>query len=186
MITTIETNFDIHPANKIYNQKISVKPIAHHYEEKGELPYIKYNCPLCEKIAKKINTPTPLCIDGLSFLRFSIPKNTPNCPCCGINLDWTGTTRTYKEFINTIDFSKIQKNNGIYEYHIKTIDREKLSLGISYETNDDAKDVYIYNLFHDDEYINISATGTPDKKYDNILLNELNNATPSKFKCSII
>lgn len=93
---------------------------------------------------------------------------------------------TYKNFINTIDFPEIQKNNGIYEYPIATIGKETLSLGISYETNDDAQDVYVYNLFYNNEYINISATGTPSQKYDNILLAELNDATPSTFKCCIV
>lgn len=93
---------------------------------------------------------------------------------------------TYKNFIDTIDFSKIQKDNGIYEYPITTIGKETLSLGISYETNDDAQNVYVYNLFYNDEYINISATVTPTQKYDSILLAELNIATPSTFKYSIV
>lgn len=93
---------------------------------------------------------------------------------------------TYKNFIDTIDFYEIQKNNGIYEYPIATIGKETLSLGISYETNNDAQDIYIYNLFCDDKYINISTTGTPSQKYDNILLAELNDATPSTFKCCIV
>lgn len=93
---------------------------------------------------------------------------------------------TYKDFINTIDFSEIQKGNGIYEYPITTIGKETLSLGISYETNDDAQDVYAYNLFRNDEYINISTTVTPTQKYDSALLAELNTATPDTFKCSIV
>lgn len=93
---------------------------------------------------------------------------------------------TYKNFIDTIDFSEIQKNYGIYEYPITTIDNKTLSLGISYETNDDAQDIYIYNLFCDDEYINISATSSPSQKYDSILLAKLNDATPSTFKCCIV
>ena len=93
---------------------------------------------------------------------------------------------TYKNFIDTIDFSEIQKNHRIYEYPIATIGKETLSLGISYETNDDAQDVYIYNLFCDDEYINISTTGTPSQKYNSILLAELNDTTPSTFKYYIV
>lgn len=94
--------------------------------------------------------------------------------------------QTYKEFIDKIDFSEIQKDNGIYEYLITTVGKETLTLGISYETNDNAQDVYVYNLFCNDTYINISATGTPTKKYDNILLAKVNDATPATFKCSII
>lgn len=93
---------------------------------------------------------------------------------------------TYKDFIDTIDFSEIQKDNGIYEYPITTIGKKSLSLGISYETNDDTQDVYAYNLFCNDEYINISATGTPTNKYDSILLAELNTATPATFKYYIV
>lgn len=93
---------------------------------------------------------------------------------------------TYKEFIDAIDFSEIQKDNGIYEYPITTIGKETLSLGISYEINDDAQDVYVYNLFRNDEYINISTTVTPTQKYDSALLAELNTATPATFKCYIV
>lgn len=93
---------------------------------------------------------------------------------------------TYKDFINTIDFSEIQKDNGIYEYPIATIDKETLSLGISYETNDDAQDVYVYNLFRNDTYINISATVVPTQKYNRVLLAELHDATPDIFKCYIV
>lgn len=93
---------------------------------------------------------------------------------------------TYKDFINTIDFSEIQKDNGIYEYPIATIGKETLSLGISYETNDDAQDVYVYNLFRNDTYINISATVVPTQKYDSVLLAELHDATPNTFKYYII
>lgn len=93
---------------------------------------------------------------------------------------------TYKDFIDTIDFSEIQKDNGIYEYPITTIGKETLSLGISYEINDDAQDVYVYNLFRNDEYINISATVKPTNKYDSVLLAELNTATPATFKCYMV
>lgn len=115
------------------------------------------------------------------------------CPCCNSDeylMDLTPyetekDKHTYKEFIDTIDFSEIQKGNGIYEYPITTIGKETLSLGISYETNDDAQDIYVYNLFCNDEYINISTTVAPTKKYDSVLLAELNDATPSTFKCYI-
>lgn len=93
---------------------------------------------------------------------------------------------TYKGFINQIDFSAIQKDNGIYEYPITTIGKETLSLGISYETNDDTQDIYVYNLFYNKEYINISTTGTPTKKYNSVLLAELNTATPATFKHDIV
>lgn len=30
-----------------------IKPTEHHYEEKGEKPYIKYGCPVCEALGNK-------------------------------------------------------------------------------------------------------------------------------------
>ncbi|MED9903554.1 MAG: hypothetical protein UFG06_05155 [Lachnospiraceae bacterium] len=49
-----------------------VKPIEHHYENKGERPYIKYGCPVCESLGE----------------RFSFPKGIDNCPICNVNLLW--------------------------------------------------------------------------------------------------
>ena len=46
------------------------KPIAHHYEEVGEKPYIKYSCPKCHN-------------------KHQLMKNIGNyCPYCGQRLDW--------------------------------------------------------------------------------------------------
>lgn len=187
-MTKITTDFHITPATRIYKQRISVKPIEHHYENQGEQPYIKYGCPICENIADKINKPVPYNIDGKIFNQFSIPKGEPNCPCCGINLDWTKEPLSYKNIIDNIDFSQIKKNEGIYEYPIKTINDTTLSLGISYEDVEDNVDhdilheTYIYNLFYDDTYINISTTGTPEQKYTDELLNELYDQTPDEYK----
>jgi len=57
---------------KVCNDKVYVFPTEHHYEKTGELPYIKYGCPVCEEIGA----------------RFSIPFGSSNCPVCGVNLFW--------------------------------------------------------------------------------------------------
>lgn len=62
-----------------------------------------------------------------------------------------------------------QKNKGICEFY----EQNGKSLGISYEDIDDEKDVYIYNIFLGDEYINISNRGTKDNPITEELLNEL-------------
>lgn len=80
------------PAKVVYKQKVKVKPIAHHYENEGEPPYIKYGCPICEQIAEQAKTKQIYTNDEDDtqgkFIRFSFPEKTENCPCCGINFDW--------------------------------------------------------------------------------------------------
>lgn len=61
------------------------------------------------------------------------------------------------------------KNKGIYKFH----EQDGKSLGISYEDIDDEKDVYIYNIFLEDEYVNISNKGTKENPITDELLNEL-------------
>ena len=39
--------FKVHGGKYVHNQKVSIRPIEHHYEEDGEPEYIKYGCPLC-------------------------------------------------------------------------------------------------------------------------------------------
>ena len=84
-----EAMFKLFPAKRLYQQKVKLRPIEHHYENEGEQPYIKYSCQLCEQLAK---TSKGLYFDGyeddMGFVRFSFPKGTENCPCCGINIDW--------------------------------------------------------------------------------------------------
>lgn len=72
---------------------------------------------------------------------------------------------SYKEILNKIDFTKIKKGNGIHEFPI----HKDLSLGISLE-DEDGEEVYIYNLFLADTYINISNRGTRENKYSRELL----------------
>lgn len=55
-----------------YQRITKIKPIAHHYEENGEIPYIKYGCPICEALGN----------------RFTLTNNIKNCPLCNVNLYW--------------------------------------------------------------------------------------------------
>ncbi len=76
-------SFKINFSNIVSKQKIKAKPVAYHYENQGEKPYIKYSCPICSQF---------YCIcdseQHIRFGQFSFPEGTKNCPCCGINLDW--------------------------------------------------------------------------------------------------
>lgn len=53
--------------------RTKIVPIARHYEENGETPYIKYSCPVCEAAGNH---------------HLSFPKGTPDCPFCGVHLEW--------------------------------------------------------------------------------------------------
>ena len=84
--------FKLYPAKVVYKQKVKLRPNEHHYENDGEEPYIKYSCQICEQLAKGVKG-FPLYSDdendeGGEFVRFSFPKGTEKCPCCGINIDW--------------------------------------------------------------------------------------------------
>lgn len=77
------------------------------------------------------------------------------------------TIKEIEQIISTkIPFSELEKNTGIYEFYKEN----NLSIGISYESDDDCNDVYIYNLFYNDDYINIFSVGTGKNKYTNMLL----------------
>ena len=78
--------FKVCGAKSVGKQKVKVKPVEHHYEEDGEQEYIKYGCPLCENLSKSY--PNEVMDDDEQFKRFSFPKGTPQCPCCGINIEW--------------------------------------------------------------------------------------------------
>lgn len=82
-----EAMFKIFPAKVVHKQKVKLKPNEHHYENEGEEPYIKYSCQICEKLSKSIKD-FDFDEDG-EFIRFSFPKGTKQCPCCGINIDWS-------------------------------------------------------------------------------------------------
>lgn len=80
-----DKNIMIIPSNKVYRQRIKFKPIECHYEDEGEPPYIKYDCPICHEASKN-------CKDKFEgdkkFVRCSIPYGTLQCPICGVNLIW--------------------------------------------------------------------------------------------------
>ena len=73
------------PAELSYKQKVKLRPNEHYYgwDDKGLI--VKYTCRLCEQIAEKLDG--FLDEDG-KFVKFSFPKGTEQCPCCGINIDW--------------------------------------------------------------------------------------------------
>lgn len=72
-------------------------------------------------------------------------------------------------FATEIPFERLVVDSGICEFYAK----DNKSIGISYE-NIDGKLVYIFNLFIDDEYINIG--GEYESIYDavEIVTNEWN------------
>lgn len=61
----------------IFRKLAYVKPIANHYEDEGEAPYIKYNCPVCELIGHK----------------HQVTEGFGRCWSCGVNLIWEGDRR---------------------------------------------------------------------------------------------
>lgn len=84
--------FKVCGAKNVGKQKVKVKPVEHHYEEDGEPEYIKYGCPLCESLGneyRKVYSHSSGLFDkDKQFNQCSFSKGTPNCPICGINIDW--------------------------------------------------------------------------------------------------
>lgn len=79
--------FKIFPAKVVHKQKVKLRPNEHHYENEGEEPYIKYSCRICEQLSENIKG-LHFDEDDEKFIRFSFPKGTEQCPCCGVNIDW--------------------------------------------------------------------------------------------------
>lgn len=106
--------FKLFPAKAVYKQRVKLRPIEHHYENDGEPPYIKYSCQICEQLAKNAEG-FPLYSDDEDdedgkFVRFSFPEGTPNCPCCGINIDWNykpKSTKNQKQNYETNETKKV-------------------------------------------------------------------------------
>lgn len=69
-LTAIKGKVDT--ADMIHKRITYVKPVAHHYEEVGEKPYIKYSCPVCDALNNK----------------HQVIPGEQNCPLCKVNLDW--------------------------------------------------------------------------------------------------
>ena len=82
--------FKVFGAKFVHKQKVKVKPVEHHYEKDGEPEYIKYGCPICENLGEEYRKvySGELFDEEKQFNKFSFPKGTLNCPCCGINIDW--------------------------------------------------------------------------------------------------
>lgn len=80
------------------------------------------------------------------------------------------TVERMKEIImSEVPFSELQKNKGIFEFH----EENSKSLGVSYEDIDDKKDVYIYNIFLGEEYLNICGEGTMENPLPDEIVGEL-------------
>lgn len=76
------------------------------------------------------------------------------------------------DFINKeISFDKIIKNEGIYE--TSPIGNTDISIGVSYEGVNDEEDVYIYNVFAKEEYINIGNRGDNNDKTPVLVIDEI-------------
>lgn len=73
-----------------------------------------------------------------------------------------------------LPFSKCKIDEGIYESSSISSPIGDISIGLSYETSDEGKEVYIYNLFvEEDEYINIFNTGTKENPLPDSVINEI-------------
>ena len=59
-------------ASPVNKRMVHIQPVEHHYENKGETPYIKYGCPICEAFGN----------------RHSFYRGMENCSLCGINFKW--------------------------------------------------------------------------------------------------
>ncbi|RZT01198.1 hypothetical protein [Cuneatibacter caecimuris] len=61
-------------SKSVHKRYTQVKPIDRHYENPGEIPYIKYSCPVCAALG---NT-------------HQVLPGQPNCTLCGVQLYWEG------------------------------------------------------------------------------------------------
>lgn len=89
-MTIKNENVIITPARLCHEQRISLVPIAHHYEAPGEPKYIKYGCPICESVkteAKKAVAKAQIDDPDLHFYSHQVMYGR-DCPICGIHLAW--------------------------------------------------------------------------------------------------
>jgi len=73
---------------------------------------------------------------------------------------------------NDVYFDQLEKDGGIFEF----FSLGDLSIGISYESegpDGEAMDRYIYNLFYQDEYINVPGYGTKEDQIPDAVIKEL-------------
>ena len=78
--------FKVDGAKCVERQKVKLRPIERHYEKENESAKIKYSGQLCESLSREY--PNKVLDEDNQFKNFSFPKGTPQCPCCGINIDW--------------------------------------------------------------------------------------------------
>jgi len=91
-------------------------------------------------------------------------------------MKFTKNSSEILEFINKeIFFNELIKNEGIFQTNtIENIDNSDISIGVSYEDDDNGEEVYIYNVFIDeDEYINIGNTGNKENKTPISVIDEI-------------
>lgn len=84
------------------------------------------------------------------------------------------TEREMKQILDTeVPFGDLVKNSGIYEFY----EHGDLSIGISYEADENGKDIYIFNLFCEGDYVNICSTGNNEETISELTAtwNELEN-----------
>lgn len=88
---------------------------------------------------------------------------------------WRYKRDRLKKFIRTeIDRSSMVLDEGIHETGALY---PGITFGCSYESDDEGKPVYIYNLFVDGEYVNVCGCGTPVVPLPDDVLKELVDLT---------
>ena len=65
------------------------------------------------------------------------------------------TFEDVKRIVDKFPYHTLIKNKGITILHVSG----HMSIGVSYEDDDDKNEVYIFNLFWNKEYININSVG---------------------------
>lgn len=82
----------IQDAKHVYQRKVAVTPIVHSYHEEGEVPYQKFNCPVCEAVG---NTHI-----GLTY-------GVGQCPLCGVHLNWIRYPEVGDEVVLTMSMADL-------------------------------------------------------------------------------
>ncbi len=82
--------FKVFPKKLHHKQQIKLRPLELFTKDKDGYTHIEYTCQICEQIGLNYNS---LLVDdytfyGKEFKKFTFPKGTKKCPCCGINIDW--------------------------------------------------------------------------------------------------
>lgn len=81
------------------------------------------------------------------------------------------TEKEMRDIINELcPWESLKKNQGITEIYVEA---NEISIGVSYEDIDKLNDIYIYNLFYKDEYINILGYGTIENRLPEFVVQEL-------------